>query len=165
MKRFLLATGLAFVLMSTACSRNEETADTIVEETPATAPAPAPERRVVRQRESEPARVTPEVSRDRSQGDHDPSQQIPRFRGELSDRGYGMAMIIDGSSPQAFMNSLELIAAESSDGQMRAFYSALDHYRMYRTAYPDLESFYRSIDGMTGEDLISQIRAARDGRR
>jgi len=73
-------------------------------------------------------------------------------------------MIIDGSSPEAFRQSVELIAADSSESQYREFNAALRFLRTYTLGARDLEEFYQTLDGMTPEEVVEMV-AERRGRR
>jgi len=111
-----------------------------------------------RRRESSPATEVVEAPR------VDPSQELPELQGELESDGYGMVMIIDGSSPQAFADSLELIAAETSSEQFRSLDSAIRFLQVYSLGARNLEDFYRTIDGMTPEEIIERARNQRGSR-
>lgn len=119
------------------------------------------EQRVLRQRRNpEPPRV-PEGT----QSLIDPSRELPRLTGELEQDGYGPTMIIDGSSPEAFRQSVELIAADSSADQYRDFNSALRFLRTYTLGARDLDAFYQTLDGMTPEEVIEMVAERRDRGR
>jgi len=87
----------------------------------------------------------------------DPARAIPRLEGELREDGYGLSMYIDGSSPEAFARSLEAIAADSSPDQFQRLDSAIRFLRTYTLDARDLTSFYRSLDGLTAEEVIDRI--------
>lgn len=104
----------------------------------------------------------------RPQGD-DPSKKVPRLEGSSEVDGHGLTMIVDGSSPEAFQESLELIANDTSKSQYERLHSALLYLRVYAPeGWSGLPDLYRSLDGMTGEEIIelaSERRANRKGNR
>lgn len=119
------------------------------------------EQRVLRQRRNpEPPRA-PEGT----QSLIDPARELPRLTGELEQDGYGPTMIIDGSSPEAFRQSVELIAADSSEQQYRDFNAALRFLRTYTLGARDLDEFYQTLDGMTPEEVIEMVAERRTRRR
>ncbi len=89
----------------------------------------------------------------------DPSRELPNLRGELAEDGWGLDHLIDGSSPTAFAESLELIASDTSESQYQQFNSALRFLHTYSLGSRDLESFYSSLDNLTAQEVIE--RAAR----
>jgi hypothetical protein len=109
------------------------------------APAPANEQRV--QRVLTPVERIPAPP-------IDAAQDIPDLTGELESEGLGLTMIVDGSSPQAFADSLQMIAADTSAEQYQGLEASLQLLEVYTLDASDLESFYRSLDGMTGEEII-----------
>jgi len=113
---------------------------------------------------STPARTTSEsrgngaqqrsTSTSRSAPSVDPSKKIPKFFGALDEDGYGLTNILDGSSPQAFADSLELISSDTSSSQYEALDSAIRYRRSFIFTTGSLEEFYRSMDGLTAEEII-----------
>ena len=96
----------------------------------------------------------------------DPEKKIPRVEGEAQEEGYGLTMVLDGSSPQAFQESLELIAMDTSKAQYQKLDSALRFLGTYDTAaWSGLPSLYKSLDGLTGEDIIERARKLREEKR
>ena len=99
----------------------------------------------------------------------DPARNIPRITGDAEVEGYGLTMIVDGSSPEAFRQSLEIIAEDSTEAQYRQLDSAIRYLRAYSPAgWEGLPSLYGSLDGMTGEEIIEEaerLSAERGGRR
>jgi hypothetical protein len=155
MPRFALI--IAAVLTLAACQSKPENNG----ETEAAAVEPAretvTERRVVRER-SEPAQEeTQRPMRDLT----DPANTLPQLRGELEQDGYGLEMIIDGSSPAAFQASLELIAAESSAQQYQSFNSALRYLQAYMLGPRNLTEFYQRLDAMTPQEVIELAQQQR----
>ncbi|MEN1729046.1 MAG: hypothetical protein AAGJ52_11460 [Pseudomonadota bacterium] len=94
----------------------------------------------------------------------DPSAEIPRLEGNLTESGYGLTMIIDGSSPQAFADSLEMIASDTSPEQFRQLDSAIRFLQAYSLGVDSLGEFYQSLDGQTPEEIIARVQQ-RDGRQ
>lgn len=125
--------------------------------------AAAVSERVTRQRAA-PGEATAPTPR--PQGD--PSREIPRLQGQFAEPGMGLANIVDGSSPEAFAQSLALIASETSTEQYAELDSALRFLRMYSSAaWGGLPGLYQSLDNMTGEEIIQHARRlqAERGRR
>ena len=148
----------AAVLMSGCQSDRDEapTTETVEQETAAVS------ERVTRQRSAagEPtAAATLEI-----QGD--PTRDIPRLQGQFADPGMGLANIVDGSSPEAFAQSLVLIASETSAEQYAELDSSLRFLRMYSSAaWGGLPGLYQSLDNMTGEEIIDHARRLQAERR
>ena len=88
-----------------------------------------------------------------------PAREIPRLEGELGSEGYGMTMIVDGSSPEAFAESLKIIASDTSPEQYQALDSAIRYMKTYSMGSRDLETFYQSLDGMTAEEIIERAHS------
>lgn len=117
--------------------------------------------RVTRQR-SAPADAPPEGARSQV----DPERELPRLQGQFREPGMGLANLVDGSSPQAFAESLEMIASETSPDQYSELDSALRYLRMYSSAaWSGLPGLYQSLDNMTGEEIIEHARRLQDERR
>lgn len=120
--------------------------------------------RVVRERQverSDPATVT---SARRTTSLTDPARQLPQLQGELESPGNGLNMIIDGSSPDAFLQSLEIIASDSSEQQFQTFHSSLQYLQAYSMDGGNLTAFYETLDGRTAEEVI-ELAANRRARR
>ena len=114
-------------------------------------------------RSSEPAQESqPLPRRDRE----DPEKRIPRMEGEATEEGYGLTMVVDGSSPDAFQESLELIAMDTSQEQYRKLDASLRFLGTYDTAaWSGLPNLYETLDGMTGEEIIERAEKMRNERR
>ena len=96
----------------------------------------------------------------------DPERELPRLEGAFADDGMGLANLVDGSSPQAFAESLELIASETSPGQYAELDSSLRYLRMYSSAaWGGLPGLYESLDNMSGEEIIAHARRLQAERR
>lgn len=146
----------AAVLMSGCQSDRDEApaTETVEQETAAVS------ERVTRQRSVVGEAV---VARDRERSD--PSRNIPRLQGQFSQPGLGLSLIVDGSTPEAFMESLELIAAETSDEQYQQLDAALRYLRVYSSAaWGGLPGLYQSLDSMTGEEIIEHALRLREER-
>jgi len=157
-KKSICILSLAFVAVG--CGGQEEPANDEATETVQEQPAET-QRDVVRreERQSEPQ---PLPRRD----DQNPEKRIPRMQGEADEEGYGLTMVVDGSSPEAFKQSLELIAMDTSDEQYRQLDSALRFLGTYDTAaWQGLPNLYSALDGLTGEEIIERARKMRDERR
>jgi len=96
----------------------------------------------------------------------DPERELPRLQGQFAEPGMGMANLVDGTSPQAFAESLQRIAAETSQDQYRELDSSLRYLRMYSSAaWGGLPGLYESLDNMTGEEIIAHARRLQAERR
>lgn len=133
-----------------------------VAETAESEAATAVSERVVRQR-SAPGAVT-EPAAQRPQGD--PARELPRLTGQFAEPGMGLAYIVDGSTPEAFAESLQAIAAETSAEQFSELDSALRFLRFHSSAaWGGLPGLYQSLDNMTGEEIIEHARRLQAERR
>lgn len=96
----------------------------------------------------------------------DPERELPRLQGEFTEPGMGLANLVDGTSPQAFSESLQRIASESSAEQYQELDSSLRYLRMYSSAaWSGLPGLYESLDNMTGEEIIAHARRLQAERR
>lgn len=96
----------------------------------------------------------------------DPARDIPKLVGDAPEEGHGLTMIVDGSSPEAFRQSLELIAEDTSEAQYSQLDSAIRYLRFYSPAgWGGLPALYESLDGMTGEEIIREAEQVRSRRR
>lgn len=106
--------------------------------------------RVTRQRS-----VVGEAAVARAEAQGDPARRIPRLEGQFAEPGAGLLHIVDGSSPEAFAQSLELIASETSAEQFNELDTALRFLGMYSSAaWSGLPGLYKSLHDMTGEEII-----------
>lgn len=95
----------------------------------------------------------------------DPERELPRLQGQFAEPGMGLANLVDGSSPQAFAESLQRIAAETSQEQYRELDSALRYLRMYSSAaWGGLPGLYESLDSMSGEEIIAHAHRLQSER-
>ena len=114
-------------------------------------------RRSDRQEESQP------LPRRDSQ---DPERKVPRIEGQAQEEGYGLTMVVDGSSPEAFSESLELIAMDTSQEQYQRLDASLRYLATYDTAaWSGLPNLYKTLDGMTGEEIIERAIEMREKSR
>lgn len=98
-----------------------------------------------------------------SRAETDPEKKIPRIDGTAEEEGYGLTMVVDGSSPEAFQESLELIAMDTSKEQYRRLDAALRFLGTYDTAaWSGLPNLYKTLDGMTGEEIIERAANMRE---
>jgi hypothetical protein len=95
----------------------------------------------------------------------DPARELPRFQGELEEDGYGLSMIVDGTSPEAFRQSLELIASDTSATQYQNLNSSIQYLHTYSLGTRDLASFYQTLDSLSGEEIIQRAQEQRQRRR
>ncbi len=87
----------------------------------------------------------------------DPAKKIPKIVGQVQGEGYGLTLIVDGSSPEAFKESLALIASDTSENQYRTLDSALRYLQVYSSdGWAGLPGFYERLNGMTGEEIIER---------
>ena len=141
-----------------ACQSSQPEPDDQAATEQSQSPVPAAERPEPRQRREPTVRVesTEQVA-------ERPDRMLPKLEGELTTDGYGMTMIIDGSSPDAFANSLELIAADTSSSQFQDLNSALEYLQFKSMPPGGLPEFYRMFDGLTAEEII-QMAGERSSR-
>lgn len=157
--KYLIAL-LAVSSMMVGCTQhsdndeNSEAAATVQQEE-----APA---RVVRERQ--PERSTQQTT---SQSERqlpsltDPARNLPQLRGQLDSPGDGLEMIIDGSSPDAFLQSLEIIAGETSEQQYQTFHSSMLYLRVSSLDRSEMADFYQTLDGRTAEEVIEMAARLR----
>ncbi len=146
------------VLIGTGCGRDEPPPP------PAEPESTGTEQRMERERpryqRSEPV-ATPEVQMapTGSRG------FLPSTRGLLEDEGLGLSMLIDGSSAQAFHQSLQNIARDTSAEQYDQLTRALQYLRMYdNEALRGNDALIFSLDGQTGLEVIARAEALRRER-
>ncbi len=147
----------AAVLMSGCQSDRDEapTTETVEQETAAVS------ERVTRQRSA-----AGEAAVRAAQPLGDPTRQIPRLEGQFAESGAGLAHIVDGTSPEAFAQSLQIIASETSAEQYERLDSALRFLGMYSSAaWSGLPGLYQSLDNMTGEEIIEHANRLMAERR
>ncbi len=162
MTRIKLTATLLAALLLTACQSGEP------EQLPVDEPDQSTVSREPMRSESRaertPREPTREVLERNSSPAADPARELPSLVGQLDSSGYGMTMMIDGSSPQAFADSLEIIAADTSPEQYQQFDSAVRFLQAYSLGTNNLSDFYRTIDGLTPEEVIEKARNQRGGR-
>ena len=158
MKRIILPIAASLILVG--CGSGNDDVDSPVAETGPETTAETETRREVRRRSE-----TDEAPAAR---DGDGVHRLPRLSGSAEEDGYGLTMIVDGSSPAAFDQSLELIAADTSESQYQQLDAAIRYLRMNSPhGWGGAEALYAALDGMSGEEIIEkadQRRSAR-GRR
>lgn len=160
--RLILSLAFASLLLAGCGSDNEPEA---VEEPESTEEeALQTSREIRRQSEQSQETVEPRATTDNSE------RQIPRRHGKLEDEdsAYGLTMLVDGTSPQAFQDSLDMIAGETTSQQYEQLDSALRYLSTYAPeAWSGMPTLYKSLDGMTGEEIIEkaeELRQSRTGR-
>lgn len=158
MKKILCILSVAF--LAVGCGSDEQPAE---EKTEAAQEQPAEtEREVVRRSERQEEESQPLPRRD----EVDPEKRIPRIKGDAQEEGYGLTMVVDGSSAQAFQESLELIAMDTSQAQYDNLDAALRFLATYDTAaWSGLPNLYKTLDGMTGEEIIQRAQDMREDKR
>lgn len=157
MKKTICILSVAFLAIG--CGSDEQPAP---EETTQTAQEESADNQREIVRRSEPETEEPESLRDR---EADPEKKIPRIEGDADEEGYGLTMVVDGSSPEAFQESLELISMDTSKKQYRKLDAALRFLSTYDTAaWSGLPNLYKTLDGMTGEEIIERAANMREDR-
>lgn len=95
----------------------------------------------------------------------DPAKKIPRVQGQVEYEGYGLTLMVDGSTPEAFAESLALIASDTNADQYRQLDSAIRYLQVYSSdGWSGLPGFYERLNGMTGEEIIERARRLRAER-
>lgn len=155
-KTFSILSALVLVV---ACGQSEEPA--VEAESEAAQQSTDSDREIRRSAEREEPAELPR--RDQT----DPEKKIPRIEGEAEEEGYGLTMVVDGSSPQAFQESLELIAMDTTSSQYQQLDSALRYLGTYDSSAwgGGMPALYKSLDGMTGEEIIQRAQEMRQQRR
>lgn len=139
-------------LILTACSSEPEQEP---EAEARSAPQPAP--RDVPQRQAREPRMNnaPEME------DVPPTRDarytfVPKIDGELEEDGLGLQVILDGSSKQAFEESLEWVAADASQKQYSRLEMALRYLHTYDPqVMGSADRMHQRVDGMTAEEVIN----------
>lgn len=151
----LLISFLVVSMMSLTGCGGDEPAEPVSETTQNT--APQRERTI---RRSEPSAELPPPRRN-----EDPAKRIPKVTGQADYEGYGLTLMVDGSSPEAFAESLELIASDSNPDQYRQLDSAIRYLQVYSSdGWSGLPGFYERLNGMTGEEIIERAQRLRAER-
>ena len=146
----LLATGAIFsLLMTTGCGGDEPSEP----ESQGTEQATAPSRdRTIRRSAPAPERAV-------LSSNDDPARKIPKVQGQVDYEGYGLTLMVDGSTPEAFAESLALIASDTNAEQYRQLDSAIRYLQVYSSdGWSGLPGFYERLNGMTGEEIIERSR-------
>lgn len=152
---------LSIAFLAVGCGSEDEPA-TPEETTQVAQEQPSSDDREVVRRSERPEEPQALPRRDQE----DPSKKVPRLEGEAQEEGYGLTMVVDGSSPQAFQESLELIAMDTSEQQYRKLDASLRFLATYDTAaWSGLPNLYQTLDGMTGEEIIERAEKMREERR
>lgn len=157
MKKLVFMTIAALFLAACQSDQDSDDVDDIgVEQDPVVEQAPQPRRRYQPRERPEPE---PEPERLTSQ-----RRLVPQFtEGGLSQDGPGLSLMIDASSLDAFHQSMELIASETSDDQYQSLTAALAVVQMYdmNATGPGIEGVLPILDGMTGEEIIERAQQIR----
>lgn len=148
---FMLFTALALVLAIAACGSDE--------------PEPQPTEEVA---ETDQATVTERQRRSESVAESRPSsldepvdeRPVPRLRGEIEEgEGYGMTILVDASSPEAFRESLRMIAQDSTDAEYQVLDSSIRFIRLYSPrVMNDPDRLRELLHEQTGEEIIEMAR-------
>jgi hypothetical protein len=154
MKKLLLIAAAVALLVGCKTGPNDDPQDQAAEQAAEQA-APAPMREVRRRANWDPS--ANEATRP-AESSADPASELPEFTGQLENDGYGIDMILDGSSPEAFRNSLELVAMESSEEQYQQIQSAIRYLNHASMAFRDLEVLYSELDGKTAQEVIEMAQ-------
>lgn len=148
----------------TACSSEP---DQEPETTAQAAPQPAP--RDVPERRSREPRMTNAPEIDEVPVPRDTRYTfVPKLEGELEEDGLGLQVILDGSSKEAFEESLQWVAADASNTQYKQLERALRYLNTYDPrVMGDSDRMRQRVDGMTAEEVINlahslnQVRVSR----
>ena len=155
MKRLILPIAATLILIGCGSGNNDAEAPT-AEAVPEATTETETRREVRRRSETDEAPAAP---------DDDGVHRLPRLEGGTETDGHGLTMIVDGTSPAAFEQSLELIASDSSESQYRELDSAIRYLRMYSPqGWGGPAALYESLDGMTGEEIIEMAAERRRAR-
>jgi len=154
---------IAALLLSGCSSEPEPTEDAVVEpETPAQTVAESTE---PRPSTTTNAPVMEELPSGSTGARH---RFVPDVEGQLEAAGGGLQSIIDGSSPNAFNESLQWIASDTSAEQYRELESAIRFLNVYDPAVLGNDAKMRErLNGLTGQeviDLAAQVSKQRSGR-
>jgi hypothetical protein len=154
-KRVILPIAATLILVGCGTG-NDESETVVVESTQESTDATEGRREVRRRSEDDPQRST---------GTGDEVPRLPRLEGAAESDGYGLTMIVDGSSPEAFNESLALIAEDTSQSQYQELESAVRYLRMYSPhGWGGAEALYAALDGMSGEEIIEKANERRAAR-
>lgn len=157
MKNIVFVTLTALLLA--ACQPGQdvnEPDDVELEATAEVEQAPKPVRRRYQPRERPDPEPEPEALTSQR-------ELVPGFiEGRLEQPGPGLSLMIDASSKDAFHQSLELVATETSEEQYVSLASAirmLEAYDLEASANPD--GLLPVIDGLTGDEIIERAHSMR----
>lgn len=140
-------TSLIALALMTACSSEpepvEEQAEVAAEE-----PAPA-QRRATRTTNAPVMEELPSPSSGNLY------RFVPDVQGQLEEDGPGLVSTLDGSSAQAFKESLSWIAADTSPEQYAKLENSIRYINLYDPSVVGSDANMRQLlDGMTGEEVI-----------
>ncbi|QOC23817.1 hypothetical protein IC757_06750 [Wenzhouxiangella sp. AB-CW3] len=154
MKKLIVPIAATFFLVGCGSDDQDEAANEVETAPAAEQTEQQPRREVRRRSEQEPQEPTRTT-------DADP-RRLPHLQGAAEVDGHGLTMIVDGSSPEAFQQSLELIASDSTDEQYQQLDSAIRDLQMNSPeGWGGAEALFRSLDGMTGEEIIERAAERR----
>ena len=151
----LIVMALPMLLFLSACGSDDSQESTT--ETSTASKAPDRDRTTRRvARNTPPPIVNP---------NEDPAKKIPKITAQGEQEGYGLTLIVDGSSPEAFAESLALIASDTSEQQYRQLDSAVRYLQVYSSdGWAGLPGFYERLNGMTGEEIIARANRLKEER-
>lgn len=82
--------------------------------------------------------------------------------GMLAEDGPGLTLMIDASTVDAFHQSLDLIASETSVSQYQSLRSSLQFIQRYDSdAWGGQEALLSVVNGLTGEEIIERAQDLR----
>ncbi|MEM7054777.1 MAG: hypothetical protein AAF446_09550, partial [Pseudomonadota bacterium] len=91
---------------------------------------------------------------------------VPDVEGQLESEGDGLLSVLDGSSAESFKESLAWIAADTSRDQYAELESAIRFLHLYdQSSLANDENMRKTLDGMTGEEIILRARELNSMRR
>lgn len=153
---------LLMVLAISGCKTHTDSASQAESEKPEEKTAkqqPAPEPKP----ESPPPRSGVQAGERASPTDNY-ARLAPDINAGRTEEGPGLTFMIDGSSVQAYNESMELIASETSQLQYDNLTEAIALLRMMTLSAKTTEEFFKTLDGMTGEEIIAEVERRRGGR-
>jgi hypothetical protein len=162
LKQLAVATTIIFSLAACQSGQNSNgTHDGVQEaETAAVEQAPQETRRRYQRRERE--RPSAETLTER-RALESRRELMPTYTSAMLDQdGPGLGIIVDASSLEAFHQSFELVASETSEAQLAALKSAIGALQAWDLSVgPGMEGVLPVIDGMTGDEIIERAHSLR----
>ena len=135
----LLLASTTLLAFNTACAKSDSDATAAVEAAPAEAAA-------VEQLEAAPAEAAP--------ADATPASELAAAK-----FGEGMQIPVDGSSLEAFDESLAAIKEKATEAEYMTLTNALDYLLVYDLAAKrDRAKLAANLNGLTGEQIVDKVQ-------